>query len=83
MNNRSVAQTIRDTQNMFFSPFISKWVENNTSVIQTRNIMIIKEKRFKVIILSGKVMIFNNGLTKKNSKPMATPARMIVSIFWS
>ena len=71
-------KTINDVQKRFCNPFISRWVENNTSVIQTRNIMMIKEKRFKVRILKGRVIRSINGFMKKNKSPMAKPDKIIV-----
>jgi hypothetical protein len=50
------------------------------STIQIKNIIIIKEKRFKVIILKGKVIKLRIGLIINIKRPMVIPTNIIVSI---
>ncbi len=50
------------------------------STTQIKNIIITKEKRFKVISLNGKVMALRIGLITSNKRPMTIPIIMMVSI---
>ena len=55
------------------------WIINSgktTSIIQTRAMLIIREKRPKVITLRGRVISLKIGFMKKLIIPKATPARI-------
>jgi hypothetical protein len=49
------------------------------SATQTKNMIITKEKRFKVIILKGKVTALRTGRMKELSKPMVIPTSRMVA----
>ena len=75
----SVPQTINDIQKRLTRPVISNMALGKTqSTIQIKNIIITKEKRFKVITLKGKVIKLRTGLTKKFKRPIIVPTSKTV-----
>jgi len=79
-----VPRTIKDIQNIPESPLISIMVLGKIqSTVQIKNIIITKEKRFKVIILNGKVITLRIGLIIIIKRPITTPTIIIVLILLS
>lgn len=75
----SVPQTINEKYNKLIIPLISNCVSGKkTSTIQINPIIITIVKRFKVIILRGRVMAFKSGLRKNNNKPITAPTKTMV-----
>lgn len=72
---------IRDIKNKLESPLISNTLLGNMqSTTQIKNIIIMKENRFKVIILNGRVIALRIGLTINIKRPMTIPTIITVLI---
>ncbi len=74
----SVPQTISDIQKRLAKPVISNIALGKMqSTTQIKNIIITREKRFKVITLKGKVIKLRIGRTKKFKRPIIVPTNKI------